>query len=139
MIYALREALRIVQEEGLEDMWARHRRNSLALIDGIEALGMRMHANRDYRLPSLNAITIPKGVSDENVRKILLNDFNVEIGGGLGVLKGKIWRTGLMGMNSCERSVIMVLEALEYALAKEGFPLEHGKGFGAAMEFYKSK
>ena len=98
-----------------------------------------MHAHRDHRLPSLNAVDVPEGISDANVRKMLLNDFNIDIGGGLGTLKGKIWRIGLMGMNSSERNVILVLEALERALVREGFKTEACRGIRAAAEFYKSK
>ena len=111
MIYGLREALRIIYEEGLEKRWERHKRNSLALISGVEAMGLKMHPP-DHRLPSLNSIAVPNGVPDLDVRKILLNNFNIEIGGGLGVLKGKIWRVGLMGLNSNERNVMLFLDIL---------------------------
>jgi alanine-glyoxylate transaminase/serine-glyoxylate transaminase/serine-pyruvate transaminase len=138
MVYALREALRIVREEGIEARWARHGRNSRAFISGIEALGMGMHAQEGHRLPSLNTVKVPEGVSDLNVRRMLLEDFKIEVGAGLGALKGKIWRVGLMGLNSSERNVIIVLEALERALKREGYPIKLGEGVGAATGFYDS-
>jgi len=136
MIYGLREALRIVHEEGLEKRWDRHKRNSQAFISGIEAMGLKMHAEKEHRLPSLNSVSIPAGVLDKNVRTTLLNHFNIEVGGGLGVLAGKIWRVGLMGINSNEKTVILVLEALERALKKEGYELSMGEGVRAAIEFF---
>jgi len=135
MIYGLREALRIIREEGLEKRWERHRRNSLALIRGIEAMGLKMHPP-EHRAPSLNSIAIPNGVPDLDVRKMLLNDFNIEIGGGLGVLKGKIWRVGLMGLNSNERNVMVFLDALGRILKSKGYPADPVKGIEAAMKVY---
>lgn len=136
MIYALREALRIVYEEGLEKRWARHKKNSQAFIEGIEAMGLKMHAEKEHRLPSLNSVAIPTGVTDTNVRSTLLNDFNIEVGGGLGALRGKIWRVGLMGINSNEKTVIIALEALERALRKEGYKVIAGEGVRAAADFF---
>ncbi|MFQ6094563.1 MAG: pyridoxal-phosphate-dependent aminotransferase family protein, partial [Candidatus Bathyarchaeia archaeon] len=135
LVYALREALRLLQEERLETRWERHRRNSLALISGVEALGLRMHP-KEHRCPALNAVSIPDGIQDINVRRTLLNDFGITVSGGLGALKGKVWRIGLMGINSTERNVIFVLEALERALKKEGYPAELGQGVSAAMEIF---
>ncbi len=135
MIYGLREALRIIHEEGLEKRWERHKRNSLALISGIEAMGLKMHPPKN-RAPSLNSIAIPNGVPDLDVRKTLLNKFNIEIGGGLGVLKGKIWRVGLMGLNSNERNVMLVLDALGRILKNLGHPSDPVKGIEAAMKIY---
>lgn len=136
MIYALREALRIIYEEGLEERWKQHLESSQALIRGLNAMGLETLSTRN-RLPSLTAVKIPEGVSDVNVRRSLLNDFNIEIGGGLGELKGKIWRIGLMGINACERNVILVLEALERALRKEGLPVKPGEGVAAAVEVFE--
>jgi alanine-glyoxylate transaminase/serine-glyoxylate transaminase/serine-pyruvate transaminase len=138
MTYAVREALRIIHEEGLENRVMNHRRNSQAFIKGIEAMGLEMHAQVDYRLPSLNTVVIPKEVNDVNVRRMLLNVFNTEIGGGLGMLKGKIWSVGLMGLNSSEKNVIFLLEALERTLRKEGYPVKPSSGIGAAIDFYHS-
>ena len=136
MIYALREALRIIYEKGLEERWKQHLESSQALIRGLNAIGLETLSARN-RLPSLTAVKIPEGVSDVNVRRTLLNDFNIEIGGGLGELEGKIWRIGLMGINACERNVILVLEALERALRKEGLPVKPGEGVAAAVEVFE--
>ncbi|MBL6966995.1 MAG: alanine--glyoxylate aminotransferase family protein, partial [Desulfobacteraceae bacterium] len=116
MIYALREALRIIAEEGLEARFARHLLNHRALVAGIEAMGLSMLVAEGERLPMLNAIRIPEGADDLKVRKALLNDFGMEIGGGLGALAGKIWRVGLMGHTSRRRNVFLFLSALETIL-----------------------
>jgi alanine-glyoxylate transaminase/serine-glyoxylate transaminase/serine-pyruvate transaminase len=100
MNYALREALRLIEEEGLEKRWERHRSNHLAFVAGIEAMGLAMLVNPENRLWSLNTVRIPDGISDAKVRSSLLQEFGIEIGGGLGPLKGKIWRVGLMGYSS---------------------------------------
>jgi alanine-glyoxylate transaminase/serine-glyoxylate transaminase/serine-pyruvate transaminase len=135
LVYALREALGLLHEEGLEPRWERHKLNSQALINGIEALGLKMHP-KEHRCPALNPVSIPKGVQDPNVRKTLLNDFGITVSGGLGALRGKVWRIGLMGINSSERNVILVLEALERALKKEGYPIKLGDGVSAAIETF---
>lgn len=126
MNYALREALRIVQEEGLENRWARHRRNHQALVAGIEAMGLEMLCRPEDRLWSLNTIKIPEGISDAKVRSTLLEDYGIEIGGGLGPLKNKIWRVGLMGTSSNRNNVVLLLSALEHTLVKEGFKVNQG-------------
>jgi alanine-glyoxylate transaminase/serine-glyoxylate transaminase/serine-pyruvate transaminase len=132
--YALLEALRIIEEEGLEARYARHRLNHLALVAGVEAMGLAMHVEPAYRLWTLNAIRIPSGVDDAKVRGRLLQEFGIEIGGGLGDLKGKIWRVGLMGKNSTTSNVMLFLAALERALREEGFPC--ASGIDAAEEVY---
>ena len=132
--YALLEALRIIEEEGLEARFARHRLNHLALVAGMEAMGLTMHVEPAYRLWALNAIRIPGGVDDAKVRGRLLREFGIEIGGGLGDLKGKIWRVGLMGKNSTASNVMLFLAALERALREEGFPC--ASGIPAAEEIY---
>src|SRR5207253_10693360 len=120
MIYALREALRIVLEEGLEARWARHRRNHLALKAGLTALGIAYAAVEGHQLPMLNAVRIPPGVDDLAVRKRLLSEFGIEIGGGLGDFKGKAWRIGLMGHNARPGVVLQFLAALEQCLQGQG-------------------
>jgi len=137
LIYGLREALTLIREEGLEKIWERHKINSLALISGIEAMGMNMYPP-EHRLPTLNAVAVPNGISNINVKKTLLNDFSIEIAGGLGVLKDKIWRIGLMGVSSSKRNVLLVLEALEAALRKEGYQVEAGMGVKTATETFDS-
>jgi len=138
LVYALRESLRLLYEEGLEARWRRHVRNAQALMCGLEALGLEIHADKQYRCPAIVAVRIPEGIKDQNVRKTLLDEFNITISGGLGKLKGKLWRIGLMGINSSERNVILVLEALERALKKEGYPVKLGTGVAAAMESLSS-
>jgi len=126
MNYALREALRIVCDEGLEARWRRHELNHRALVAGVEAMGLKMNVAPEHRLWSLNAVCVPEGVDDARVRGRLLNDSNIEIGGGLGPLKGKIWRIGLMGSGSSRENVLLVLEALNRALNAEGFSCASG-------------
>jgi alanine-glyoxylate transaminase/serine-glyoxylate transaminase/serine-pyruvate transaminase len=120
LVYALREALRLLYAEELDKRWERHRRNSLALINGVEALELTMFAARRYRCPSLNAISVSPRVNDERVRSRLRDEFNITVSGGLGQLKGKLWRVGLMGMNASESSVNRFLESLSHVMLSEG-------------------
>ena len=113
MAYALYEALRIVFEEGLEARFARHRRTHEMLRDGLEAMGFEFLVAPEYRLPMLNSVRIPKGVDDAAVRSKLLNEYNIEIGAGLGDFAGKVWRIGLMGCSCTENHVNMLLAALK--------------------------
>ncbi|MFO0938255.1 MAG: alanine--glyoxylate aminotransferase family protein [Gemmataceae bacterium] len=136
MVYALREGLRIVLEEGLEARYARHRKNHLALKAGLEAMGLTFTANPAYQLPQLNAIRIPAGADDVACRKQLLTDFGIEIGGGLGEFKGKAWRIGLMGYNAKPSAVVQVLSALGHVLRKSGVAIEPGIGVAAAERVY---
>jgi alanine-glyoxylate transaminase / serine-glyoxylate transaminase / serine-pyruvate transaminase len=117
MTYALREALRLLTQEGLENRWARHRATAELLWDGLEAMGLRCHVARELRLPTLTTVQIPEGVDGKVVSQKLLNDYNLEIGGGLGDLGGKVWRVGLMGFNSRPENVVTLLAALERVLA----------------------
>ena len=137
MIYALHEALALIYEEGLEARIKRHQKNAAALTAGLEAMGMVMHAQVGYRLNSLNSVRIPAGVDDVRVRQKLLNEYNVEIGGGLGPLKGKIWRIGLMGESSSESNVLFLLYALEKILAAEHCDVELGAGVNTAITVFK--
>jgi alanine-glyoxylate transaminase/serine-glyoxylate transaminase/serine-pyruvate transaminase len=120
MNYAIREGLRIVAEEGLKPRWERHVRNHKALKAGLLALGLTYTAAEGHQLPQLNAVRIPAGVDDLTVRKKLLNEFGIEIGGGLGDLKGQAWRIGLMGYASRPANVLLVLGALEQCLGRSG-------------------
>ena len=138
MIYALREGLRIVLEEGLEARWARHLSNHLALKAGLEALGMSYTADPSCQLPQLNAVRIPDGVDDVAGRKRMLTEFGIEIGGGLGDFKGKAWRIGLMGYNSKPSSVFLVLAALEQVLLGAGVKVTPGAGVAAAEKAYQA-
>ncbi|HEY8715217.1 MAG TPA: alanine--glyoxylate aminotransferase family protein [Candidatus Acidoferrum sp.] len=137
LIYGLREAMRIVMEEGLEARWERHRANQLALIAGLEAMGLELLVkNEPERLPTVTAVMIPKGIEDAAVRTRLLDEFNIEIAGGLGPLKGKIWRVGLMGHCSQKPNVLLFLAALEKILLEMGFRVGAGAGVGAAIRNY---
>ena len=120
MVYALREGLRILLEEGLPARWERHRKNHLALKAGLTALGLTYTAVEGHQLPQLNAVRIPAGVDDLAVRKRLLTEFGIEIGSGLGDFKGKAWRIGLMGYNSKPKNVLLVLAAAGAVLAEPG-------------------
>jgi len=121
MFYALREALRVIVEEGLEKRWERHRRNHLALVAGLEAMGIRMHVAEPHRLWVLNTPCVPEGIADINIRKRLIESHGIEIFGGFGPLAGKIFRIGLMGASSTQDNVTLLLEALEGALRAEGY------------------
>jgi alanine-glyoxylate transaminase/serine-glyoxylate transaminase/serine-pyruvate transaminase len=131
--YALLEALLLIEEEGLENRIKRHLKNHRALVAGIEAMGLEMLVAPDDRLPSLNTVKIPEGVDDAKVRGYLLENFNLEIGGGLGALKGKIWRVGLMGYSSSAENILFFLSALGQALARQGCKTDPASGAGAAM------
>lgn len=136
MVYALREGLRLVLEEGLEARFARHVRNHLALKAGLEALGLTYTAAPHCQLPQLNAVRIPEGVDDLACRKRMLGEFGIEIGGGLGDFKGKAWRIGIMGHNSRPACVLQVLAALEVVLAGAGAKVAPGSGVAAAERAY---
>src|SRR5215470_13111680 len=137
LIFALREAMRIVMEEGLEARWERHRQNQLALVAGLEAMGLELLVkNPKDRLPTVTAVIIPQGIDDVKVRNQLLDEFNIEIAGGLGPLKAKIWRVGLMGHCSQKPYVLLFLAALEKTLLDQGFRVPSGAGVGAAIQSY---
>ncbi|MBL8796703.1 MAG: alanine--glyoxylate aminotransferase family protein [Planctomycetia bacterium] len=136
MIYALREALRLVHEEGLEARFARHLKNHQALKAGLAALGITYATVEGHQLPQLNAVRIPAGVDDLAVRKRLLSEFGIEIGGGLGDFKGKAWRIGLMGHASRPSNVLLVLAALEQCLQAQGAKITAGAGVAAANRVY---
>jgi alanine-glyoxylate transaminase/serine-glyoxylate transaminase/serine-pyruvate transaminase len=139
MVYALREALRIVMDEGEDARGERHRHNHEAFVAGIEAMGLGMQVeNPDHRLWSLNAVQVPADVDEAAVRKHLLHEYGIEIGGGLGPLAGKIWRVGLMGESSTRNNVLLLLGALEGALAAQGHAVPPGVGVSAALAAYGS-
>jgi alanine-glyoxylate transaminase / serine-glyoxylate transaminase / serine-pyruvate transaminase len=138
LIYALREALRCVLEEGLEARWERHLLNQQALIAGVEAMGLELFVqNPADRLPTVTGVRIPEGVEDHKVRSQLLDEFNIEIAGGLGPVKGKIWRVGLMGYSSQRQNVLLFLAAFEKVLLDQGFGVPSGAGVGAAVQSYR--
>lgn len=122
LLYALREALALVEEEGLDQRWERHRRNHLAFVEGIERMGLRMHvADAADRLWTLNTPRVPEGIDDAKVRKYLLEERGIEISGGFGPLAGKVFRIGLMGYGSQSENVGLMLEALGAALKQQGW------------------
>jgi alanine-glyoxylate transaminase/serine-glyoxylate transaminase/serine-pyruvate transaminase len=116
MIYALHQCLFNLLEEGLENAWARHMENHLALVDGLEKMGLNLLVDRDFRLPMLNAVVVPDGIDEAGVRGRLRKDYRIEIGAGLGPMAGKVWRIGLMGETSRPGNVDRVLAALEEIL-----------------------
>jgi len=121
MLYALREGLALVAEEGRENRWERHRRNHLAFVAGIQAMGLRMHVAEGHRLWTLNTPRVPDGVDDAQVRQYLLAERGIEIAGGFGPLAGKVFRIGLMGHGSRAENVLLILEALAAALERQGY------------------
>jgi alanine-glyoxylate transaminase/serine-glyoxylate transaminase/serine-pyruvate transaminase len=139
MVYALREGLRIVLEEGLPARHTRHVRNHLALKAGLEALSLQYIADPKHQLPQVNAVRIPDGIDDLACRKKLLADFGIEIGGGLGDFKGKAWRIGLMGVNSKQSNVLLCLAALEQVLHWAGVKVTLGAGVAAAERIYANQ
>jgi alanine-glyoxylate transaminase/serine-glyoxylate transaminase/serine-pyruvate transaminase len=120
LVYALDEALAIVEEEGLDQRWRRHERNHLGLLDALKPLGLTVLPPEGERLWTLNAVRVPDGIDEPAVRRHLLETFNIEIGSGLGPLAGKIWRIGLMGASSSPRLVLVLAGALESAFASQG-------------------
>ena len=132
-LYGLHEALVILQEEGLENAWARHQSHHRALRAGIEAMGLSFVVPEAARLPQLNAVTIPDGVDEAAVRGRLLNDFSLEIGAGLGALAGKVWRIGLMGHAANAKNVMFCLGALDTVLTDMGAPIKSGVAVAAAQ------
>ena len=136
MNYALREALRLVAEEGLAARFARHRANHEALAAGLASLGLAFASEEGHRLPMLNAVTVPDGMDEARVRRRLLDAHGIEIGGGLGPMKGRVWRIGLMGESSRRAHVLLLLSALEDALRAEGHRVAAGAALAAAQAAY---
>ncbi len=133
-LYGLHEALLILKEEGLEQAWARHEHHYRALKAGIEAMGLSYVVEESVRLPQLNAIRIPAGVDDATVRRQLLEQYQLEIGAGLGEMAGKVWRIGLMGHACNARNVLACLGALDDVLSRLGAPIDSGKAVAAASK-----
>jgi len=131
-LYAMHEALVLLEEEGIENSWKRHQDNHLALRAGLEAMGLNFIVPESERLPQLNSVTIPEGVDDAEVRSILLSEYNLEIGAGLGDLAGKVWRIGLMGYASNSKNILFCLGALDAVLSGMSAPIEKGKAVAAA-------
>jgi len=136
MIYALREALRVVLEEGLAARYERHELNARALLAGAKAIGLQPAAEQGYRAPMLTTLRIPDGIDDVTIRKRLITDYGIEIGAGLGIFAGKAWRIGLMGESANERNVMLVLNALEKLLIEFGHNTAPGTAVHAASQAY---
>jgi alanine-glyoxylate transaminase/serine-glyoxylate transaminase/serine-pyruvate transaminase len=135
-LYGLHEALVMLREEGIENSWARHRKNHEALRAGFDAMGLPFLVPEDQRLPQLNAILVPDGVDEAAVRNVLLTEYNLDIGAGLGPLAGKIWRFGMMGFGSNRTNVLFCLGALDAVLTGMKAPITSGVAVEAAREFY---
>ena len=136
LIYALREGLRVVLEEGLATRYQRHERNAGALLAGAKAIGLQPAAAEGYRAPMLTTLRIPDGIDDTTIRGRLITDYGIEIGGGLGIFAGKAWRVGLMGDSSSERNVLLFLNALEKLLIASGHRVKPGTAVQAASQAY---
>ncbi len=132
MVYALREALRIVDDEGLEARWERHRRVNEALVAGLEAMGLTLFGDRQYKAPMITLVNVPDGIDEAGVRRQLLEEHGIEIMAAFGRLNGKVWRIGLMGYNARLENAVTVLAALESVLAHSGFGMPAGAGVAAA-------
>lgn len=137
-LYALHEALVILKEEGLKQAWDRHALHHKALAAGIQAMGLSFVVKEGHRLPQLNSVTIPAGVDEASVRKQLLEQYQLEIGAGLGSLAGKVWRIGLMGYGSSQKNVLFCLGALDAVLTQMKAPIHSGKAVAAALDSYKA-
>src|SRR5271156_4044596 len=138
LIFAMREALRLVLEEGLEARWERHKNNQQALVAGLEGLGLELFvAAPGDRLITVTAVKIPAGIDDRKVRLQLLDEFHIEIAGGFGPVKGKIWRVGLMGYSSQNTNVLLFLAAFEKVLLDQGLRVPAGAGVAAAIRSYQ--
>jgi alanine-glyoxylate transaminase / serine-glyoxylate transaminase / serine-pyruvate transaminase len=136
-VYALREALRLVCEEGLEARFERHRLHAMALCHGLEALGLEMFAQPEHRLVPVTTVLAPEGVSSARVRDVLLQEFNIEIAAGLGEYAEGMWRVGIMGHSAQQSNVLLLLTALEYALRRQGYaPPKPGAAVAAAEAAY---
>lgn len=136
MNYAIREALRLIFEEGMEARFARHAMASKAVQAGVEALGLSMFAKEGARTPTLNTVAITEKIDDAGVRKQLLEDFNIEIGGGLGPVAGKAWRIGMMGHGARQENVVYLISALEVIFKKMGYIDNVGDAVAAATRVY---
>jgi alanine-glyoxylate transaminase/serine-glyoxylate transaminase/serine-pyruvate transaminase len=135
-LYALHESLLILQEEGLQNAWDRHALNHEALVAGLESLGLKFVVDKKYRLPQLNAVSFPASIDDLAIRTALLNDYNLEIGSGLGALAGSVWRIGLMGFASNKNNVLLCVSALGNVLAAQGIQTDVSKAVSSAQAVY---
>jgi alanine-glyoxylate transaminase/serine-glyoxylate transaminase/serine-pyruvate transaminase len=135
-MYALHESLLMLKQEGLENAWARHQLHHRALVAGLEAMGMSMIVDADCRLPELNTVSIPEGADDAAVRGALLQQYNLEIGAGLGAFAGKAWRIGLMGSAATQNNVLLCLSALDNVLSQQAANINKAVAVAAAEAVY---
>ena len=135
-LYALHETLCMLKEEGLEASWSRHAINHCALKAGLEELGLSLPVDEHYRLPQLNLVSVPEGIDEASIRKQMLQEFDLEIGAGLGALAGKVWRSGLMGYGSNPRNVLNCLAALGCCLREQGLAVDAARAVAAAQAIY---
>jgi (S)-ureidoglycine-glyoxylate aminotransferase len=136
MTYGLREALRLILEEGLETRWGRHRRAGAAMKAGLAAMGLELSGDPRHRLPMITAVRVPDGVEDEAARKQLLHEHGIEIATSFGPLRGRVWRIGTMGVNASRQTVVTVLDGLEQVLRSRGVAVPRGAGADAARAAY---
>jgi len=137
-VYGFYEALRLAHEEGLQRRFERHQRNHRALVAGLEAMGLSMHVDASERLWMLNTVQVPEEIDDADLRTQLLTEYGIEIGGGLGDLKGKVMRIGLMGHSSNRRNVTLLLSALSVLLNQRGIKADADTALAAAGEAFES-
>ncbi|MBD1379357.1 pyridoxal-phosphate-dependent aminotransferase family protein [Metabacillus arenae] len=138
MLYALREGVRIVLQEGLKERFERHRLHEKALVKGIKAMGLGIFNDVPWKLPMVTCINIPAGIDGESVRTMLLQQFGIEIASSFGPLHGKIWRIGTMGYSCRKENILFVLAALEAVLIRHGASIQMGEGLQAALNVYES-
>ncbi|MCU7881311.1 MAG: aminotransferase class V-fold PLP-dependent enzyme [Candidatus Thiodiazotropha sp. (ex Lucinoma aequizonata)] len=138
-LYGLHESLCILQTEGIESTWQRHNKMHTALKAGLEAMGLSFIVDESHRLPQLNAVSIPEGVDDAMVRSRLLNEYNLEIGAGLGALAGKVWRIGLMGYSARAENILLCMGALEAVLSEMNTPINTGVVLTAMQKVLSSE
>lgn len=138
MLYALREGLRIVLQEGLKERFERHHLHEKALMKGIEAMGLQIFNDHPWKMPMVTCISIPAGINGDEVRQMMLDEFGVEIASSFGPLQGKIWRIGTMGYSCRKENVLFVLAALEAILIRKGASIQIGKALQAALDYYQT-
>ena len=137
MLYAARECARVVLEEGLPARFARHEAAGRAVVAGVQALGLKVYGNPNYKMTNVTAVEIPAGIGGERVRERMRRDFEIEIGTAFGPLAGKVWRIGAMGVNARKDAVLLTLAALEAVLRQESFGFTPGAGGDAALAVYR--
>lgn len=139
LVYGMREALRLILEEGSDTRWARHQLHGEAVRAGIKAMGLDILTQPGYELPVLTAVSLHEGIDELAIRNSLLDEYSIEVGGGFGALKGRLIRIGLMGYNSSRKNVDTILSALEHVLPRSGFQPGVGAALSAADAIYKAK